>query len=526
MTAGEEQKRERRFLKAVTGLTGLTLVSRVLGLVREQVRAALLGTGAAADAFGLAILIPNLLRRFLAEGTVSTAFVPIFTGYLRKGDEEETRAFLSRFVTLISVVATATCLLGVLITPWLIETFFSSRFGEVEGKVELTVALTRMMWPYLALVSFGALLKAILNTHGVFSPSGAAPVLMNLCVIGCGLGLAERLPDPSYGLIGGFLLGGVVQVAFQVPFLLRSTPTRFHFDLHFADPGVWRVLRLMGPGVFAAGVWQVNIFVSQWIAATLDGGSLSSLQYSVRLQELVLGLFVVSVSQVSLTALARQVAAGEEEAVRETLRLGLRLVLFVTIPATAALLVLGEPIVRLLFEAGEFDARSTSMTVLALKFHALGLLPIAVARVTQQVLFARKDQRRPAAVAALAVAANVALCFALSATDLRHGGIALAGSLSAGLQALLLALIVRRDLGPLGGGAILGRVLRQALAAAAMVAALAALAGVWSPPDTRAALAGWVAFSCAAGAAVYLATAALLGAGELGKLRGRGDPSA
>ena len=151
MTSVGSERAERGLLKSIGGLTGLTLVSRVLGLVREQVRAVLLGTGAASDAFGLAILIPNLLRRFLAEGTMSTALVPIFTGYLRKGDEEQTRAFLSRFVTLLSLVTTAICVLGVLITPWLIETFFSSRFGEVEGKVELTVALTRLMWPYLLL---------------------------------------------------------------------------------------------------------------------------------------------------------------------------------------------------------------------------------------------------------------------------------------------------------------------------------------------------------------------------------------
>ncbi len=525
MTSVGSERAERGLLKSIGGLTGLTLLSRVLGLVREQVRAVLLGTGAASDAFGLAILIPNLLRRFLAEGTMSTALVPIFTGYLRKGDEEQTRVFLSRFVTLLSLVTTAICLLGVLITPWLIETFFSSRFGEVEGKVELTVALTRLMWPYLLFVSLGAVLQAILNTHGIFGPSGATPVLLNLCIIGCGLGLAERLPDPSYGLIGGFLLGGAVQVVFQVPFLLRSTPTRFHFDLHLRDPGVLRVLRLMIPGMFAAGVWQVNIFVSQLIAATLDGGSIASLQYSIRLQELVLGMFVVSVAQVILPKLSKHAADGDDAALRATLRLGLRLVLFVTIPATAALLVLGEPIVRLLFESGEFDARSTRMTVLALEFHALGLLPIALARVTQQVFFARKDQRRPATVAVLVVAANIVLCLTLSATDLRHGGIALAGSLAAGLQALLLAVLLRREVGALGGRALLGRALRLTVAAAAMAAALVALARLWPAPDTRAALAGWVALFCVGGAAVYLSSAALLGVGQLGELLRRRMPS-
>ncbi|MDP6539416.1 MAG: murein biosynthesis integral membrane protein MurJ [Planctomycetota bacterium] len=509
-------------MKSVGALTGLTLVSRVLGLVREQVRAVLLGTGAASDAFGLAVMIPNLLRRFLAEGTVSTAFVPIFTAYLRKGDEEETRAFLSRFVTLLSVVTTVVCVLGVALTPWLIETFFGGGFGEVEGKVELTIALTRLMWPYLLLVSVGAVLKAILNTHGIFAPSGATPVLLNLCIIGCGLGLADRLPDPSYGLIGGFLLGGIVQVGFQVPFLLRWTPTRIRFDWRPRDRGVLRVLRLMVPGVFASGVWQVNIFVSQLIAAGLDGGSIASLQYSIRLQELVLGLFVVSIAQVILPTLSKQAAEGDDGAVRATLRMGMRLMLYVTIPATAALLVLGEEIVRLLFESGEFDAHSTQMTVLALQFHALALLPVAAVRITQQVFFARTDQRRPALVAVVAVAVNIALCLVLARTPLRHGGIALAGSLSAGLQALLLVVLLRRTLGAFGGRDLVWRTLRLAVAAAVMVAALAALARVWPTPQARGLLALWVAVACAGGAAVYLLGAALLGVGQLGVWLRRG----
>ncbi|MEC9070954.1 MAG: lipid II flippase MurJ, partial [Myxococcota bacterium] len=223
---------ERSLLRSAGVMTIMTLLSRVLGLVREQVRAFLLGTGMASDAFGLASVIPNLMRRLLAEGAMTAAFIPVFTDYLKKGDEEDTRAFLSRFVTLLTLATTVICVIGALITPWLMETFFSSRFHEVEGKVELTVALTRLMWPYLLFVTLAAILQAILNTHRIFGPSAFTPVLLNLCIIGCGLGLQDAFPDPSYGLIGGFLVGGVVQICFQIPWLLRGTSTRFSLDLH------------------------------------------------------------------------------------------------------------------------------------------------------------------------------------------------------------------------------------------------------------------------------------------------------
>ena len=499
-------------------MTVMTLLSRVLGLVREQVRAFLLGTGAASDAFGLAAVIPNLMRRLLAEGAMTAAFIPVFTDYLKRGDEEDTRAFLSRFFTLLTLVTTGVCLLGALLTPWLVETFFASRFQEVEGKVELTVILTRLMWPYLLFVTIAALVQAILNTHKIFGPSAFTPVLLNLAIIGCGLGLAQLMPDPSYGLVIGFIVGGVLQMAFQVPYLFRGTSTRFSIDLRLNDPGVRKVLWIMIPGVLAAGIYQVNVFVSQLIASTLDGGSIASLQFSVRLQELVLGLFVVSVSQVILPTLAAQTTDEDMDGVRDTLAYATRLMLFVTLPSTAALIVLGEPIVRLLFETGAFDEDSTAMTVFALQFHALGLLPIALARVQQQVFFAAKDLKTPTKVAAVVAVVNIVGCVVLSRTSLEHGGIALAGSLAAVVNTGAFIVLLKGRLGDLSGRQLLSRAARLVLATSAMVGALEGLAWLWAAPDDRLVLVLWVGAAVVVGAVTYIAAAALLRANEFGQL--------
>ena len=511
----------RSLLRSAGVMTAMTLLSRVLGLVREQVRAHYLGTGAASDAFGLAATIPNLLRRLLAEGAMTAAFLPVFAEYQAAGDEQRARVFLSRFVTLLTLAVAVVVVAGVLITPWLIETFFSSEFRNVPGKVQLTIWLTQLMWPYLLFVSLASVLQAVLNTHKIFGPSAFTPVLLNLAIIGCGIAFAYVLPDPSYALVVGFLVGGVLQIAFQVPYLLRWTGVRIRLDFRVWDPGVRRVLWIMVPGVFSAGIYQINVFVSQLIASTLPGGAIAALQYSIRLQEVVLGLFVVSVAQVILPTLSEQTARDDRAGVVDTLAYATRLMAFVTLPSTAALILLGPPVIRLLFQFGAFDAESTARTAFALVFHALGLLPIALTRVQSQVFFAHKNLRTPALVALVAAIVNVVLCVTL-AGPLEHGGIALAGSVAAAVTAVIFGVLLHRQLGDLGGWSLLGRVGRMGLGTAAMVGALLALEQGWPPEaiESRPALALWVVAACALGGGVYVLACRLLRADELGDLLG------
>ncbi|MCC6622848.1 MAG: murein biosynthesis integral membrane protein MurJ [Deltaproteobacteria bacterium] len=500
-------------------MTAMTLVSRVLGLVREQVRAIYLGTGAASDAFGIATTIPNLFRRLFAEGAMTAAFVPIFTEYLKKSSAEETRRFLSRFVTWLTFIVTLFTILGIILTPQIIQIFFASEFANVPGKVALTITLTQIMWPYLVFVTIAAVLQGILNAHHIFGPSAFAPVLMNLGIIVGALALAEVMPDPSYALVIGFLLGGVLQLVFQVPWLFRSTPIRFGVDFHFRDPGVNRLIKVMAPGMFAAGVYQFNVFASQLIAAGLEEGSVSSLQYSIRLQELVLGLFVVSVAQVILPRLSEQTALEDHEGVKRTTSYAVRLIAFVTLPCTVLLVLLAEPIVKALFQFGAFDQRSTEATAFALRFHALGLFFIGQARVLTQVFFAYKDLKSPLWVSAGDLVVNIGLCLALS-LPLAQGGIALAASLAALVQSVALHALLARRLGSLGLGALLARVGRMALAAAVMAGALLGLDALWPAAGitSRVTLFGWLALAGALAAGTYLVCAHLAGADELDEL--------
>jgi len=513
--ATRDARASRSILRSAGVMTIMTLLSRVLGLVREQVRAIYLGTGAASDAFGLAATIPNLFRRLFAEGAMTAAFIPVLTEYLRRGDWQATRQFLSRFVTLLSCVVVVVTILGILLTPWIIETFFSSEFQHVPGKVALTIVLTQLMWPYLAFVSFAAVLQAVLNAHKIFGPSAFAPVLLNLAIIVCTVAFAYVLPDPSYALVVGFLVGGLLQIFFQVPFLFRDTPARFGLAFDFWDPGIRRVVRIMGPGVFAAGIYQINVFVSQLIASGLEGGSIASLQYSIRLQELVLGLFVVSVAQVILPSLSEHTADGDDEGVKSTLAYATRLISFVTLPATAGLILLGPPVVRLLFESGAFDAESTAQTAFALQFHAMGLLFIGQARVFQQVFFAYKDLKTPTLVAAVVAALNIVLCVAL-AVPLRHGGVALAGSVASLVNTVLFLWLLERRLGGLNLRPVYGLVGRMILATLVMTGALLLFDAVWpaASVERRLGLLGWVVCALAVAAGSYLAACALLKVNE------------
>ena len=499
-------------------MTVMTLLSRVLGLVREQVRAHFLGTGMASDAYGLATMIPNLFRRLLAEGAMTAAFIPVFIDYMKGEKWRETQAFLSKFLTLITLISAGLTVLGIVLTPWIIDVFFGS-LGEIEGKIALTVALTELMWPYLFFVTIASVLQAVLNAHKIFGPSAFTPVLLNVAIITCGVVLAEHLPDPSYGLIIGFLVGGAVQVGFQVPFLLRHTKLKLRPDFRIRHPGVRKVLFIMVPGIFAAGVYQVNVFVSQIIAATLEEGSIASLQYSVRLQELVLGLFVVSVTQVILPTLSEQTADDDTDGVKDTLTYATGLMAFVTLPATAGLVLIGPEVIALLFQYGEFDQRSTDMTSYALLFHAMGLFMIAGTRVYQQAFFAYKDMKTPALIGVVVTVVNIVLCIVLSG-PLSHGGIALAGSIAAAVNAVMLFWILRGRIGALRGGTIARRVGRITLATGVMVGALIGLEALWTAPgaDARGMLALWILTAVASATAVYIIVCRVLGVDELDEL--------
>lgn len=516
--------RRRSLLRSAGVMTLMTLLSRVLGLVREQVRSYFLGTGASSDAFGLAATLPNLLRRLFAEGATTAAFVPVFTETMKKEERNELWAFASRFLTLLTLVVTLVTVLGILLSPWLINTFFAERFQEVPGKVALTIALTQVMFPYLLLISVAAIFQGILNSFHVFAPSAFTPVLLNLAIVACAALFAEHFEDPSYAFALGFLVGGVLQLGFQIPYVWKIGG-RLRPRMRFWTPRVRQVLRIMGPGVFAAGIYQINVFVSQLLASRLHEGSIASLQYSVRLQELVLGLFIVSLTTVILPTLSGQIVDDDHEGARDTLHFSLGMLGLVTVPATVALILLGGPLVRLLFQHGAFDEASTRMTAWALLFHALGLYPIAVGRVLQQAFFAMKDQRTPMLVSAVSMVVNVGLCLALPplmAESGAHGGIAAAGAVAALVNGVILVWLLRDRIGRLDWPRVGLSLVRIGLATGVMAGALVGLSHVldMDAASGRLVLAGKLAVVGLVSIAAFGGAALLLRCPEIRELGG------
>ncbi|MBM4372172.1 MAG: murein biosynthesis integral membrane protein MurJ, partial [Deltaproteobacteria bacterium] len=439
-------------------------------------------------------------------------------GYVRGEDRRELQQFLSAFLTLFSLFLAAFTGLMILLAPWIVRTFFDG-FDTVPGKVALTILLTQLMFPYLLLVCLAAVFQAALNSFRVFAPSAATPILLNLAIILAAVALHDRFPDPSYALAVGFLAGGVLQAGFQVPWLLRLG-LHLRPSFRWSHPGLRELLRVFAPGVFSAGIYQINVFVSEVIATGLPQGTLASLQYSTRLQELVLGVFVISVTTVVLPTFARQFAERSHGQVADTLRFSLGLLALIALPATTGLMVLGEPIIRLLFQYGRFDAESTRLTTFAVLFHAPGIYFIAASRTLSQVFYGTKDLRTPAWTAGAAMLVNVGLCLAL-AGPLGNGGVAAANTLSAVVSTVLLAALLGRT-GVRAPFAAHGRTLLRALVAAGgMVAVLLGLglALPLGPELGRRALGLRLLGTILAGAAAYGLLLILLARGEVGELR-------
>jgi len=463
---------KRGVLKAAASMTVLTFVSRLLGLVREQVRGYYLGTGTSSDAFGLASTLPNLFRRLLGEGAMTAAFVPVFTGYVERGDRKQLAEFLSSFLTLFTCVTALVCVAGILLSPVIIPAFFTG-FAKVEGKIALTVLLTQIMFPYLFLVCLAAVVQGALNSFKVFSPSAFTPILLNLSIIALAVLLCRRLPDPSYGFAAGFLLGGVAQLCFQLPwFFKRVRGLRLSFD--WSHPGVKELIRVFLPGTLTAGIYQVNVFISEIIAASLKEGSIAALQFSIRLQELVLGVFVISMTTVILPTLSGQMAQGDHKGFGSTHRFALKVLALVTLPAAAGLIILRRPIVSLLFRGGAFDEQSIDMTAWAVLFHSMGIYFIGMSRSLNQAFFAMKDLKTPMLVSLASVVVDIGGSLGFS-RFLDHGGIALANSASAATSTVLMFWLLRRRGVETGLGEHLALVVRLLLACAVMWGALTGL---------------------------------------------------
>lgn len=424
-------------LKSGSMLSVLTLFSRILGLVREMVKARLMGTSALSDAFTVAFVIPNLLRRLFAENSISVAFIPTFRSYIAEKSRDEIRSFLSSCFTFISFVTAVTVVIGIAAAP-LIVPFF----GTVESE---TVLLTRIMFPYLAVISIAAFFQGILNGVKIFLPSGFTPILFNLCVIGGTWLLKDVAGNPARAMAFGVTAGGCVQACFQIPFIFKTGFTFSFTSLKkaFSNPGTRTVLKLVGPTVLGMAAYQLNDLVSTILAGNAGEGVVSSLQYSLRLQELILGIFAVSIGTVILPDLSGLAAEKRWEDFNRLLLQAVNSITLICIPVSVFSWISAEELIRLLFEGKSFSSDSVALTLAAFRQHTLGLYFIALNRVIAPAFYARKDTKSPTAAGIASFACNIVFACALVSV-LSGAGIALALSLASAANTVFLFFMMRK----------------------------------------------------------------------------------
>lgn len=461
---------EKRNIARAAGILGsATMLSRVMGMVRDMVVSRLFGAGLATDAFFAAFQIPNMLRRFFAEGALTAAFVPTFSATLARRGDEKARELANICFTLLTIVMAFITLAGILFSPVIVGMMFPG-FKAEPGKFELAVLLNRLMFPYIFFISLVALCMGILNTLRHFFTPAISTVFLNISMILAALCLRGFFEAPITALAVGVLIGGCIQLALQLP-VLWSKGFPLKPDFNFSSPEVRTIALLMLPSVFGVGVYYLNITVSAILASLLPQGSISYLYYAQRLFEFPQGVFTASVAQAVLPSMSRQAAAGDLEGMKSSLSFGVRLMLFITIPAMAGLMVCSTPIFSLIFMGGAFDYATAVNSASALLYYSVGLSFVALTRVLAPVFYALKDTKTPVYTALMAFIVNLCLSLVLMG-PLKHGGLALATTISALCNMLLLLWLLRRRIGSFGGNGIMLTALKSSAASVPMAAAV------------------------------------------------------
>ncbi|GAC1671955.1 MAG: murein biosynthesis integral membrane protein MurJ [Steroidobacteraceae bacterium] len=459
------------------GIIGLAVMcSRLLGLAREQIFAALFGGGAAMDAFTAAFRIPNLLRDLFAEGALSTAFVATFSKTIARGGDDAAWRLANKVATLTAVFLGALCAAGMVFSPELVSVLAP---GFDPQKAALTADLTRIMFPFILLVSLAALIMGMLNSKSVFGMPAMASSFFNVGSIVGGVSLGFWI-DPHFGaraLIGlgvATVFGGALQFAVQLPSLARLG-YRFRPDFRWRDAGVKAILLLMGPSVIAASTTQFNVLVNSMFASTLGDGPIFWLSIAFRLMQLPLGLFGVALGTVTLPLLSRLVVGGHMRAFRAELAQAMRLALLLTIPSTVGLIMLAEPIISVLYQHGKFDAFQAAQAAGALRFYAIGLAGYAALKVLVNAFYALDKRKTPMLVSFLAVALNLLFNWIFTfRLGWGYRGLAFSTGCIATVNFLLLYMLMRRHLGGLESRRMLRMLGKVAVAAAALMAVCAA----------------------------------------------------
>lgn len=484
---------KKSLLASGLSLSFFTLCSRILGLIREMTKASFLGTSKFADAFGIAFMIPNLLRRLFAENSISVAFIPTFRGYLedsatsgKDSDEfKKTKEFLNSTITLISFCTTVVVILGIAFSPLIIPLFLDASDSVLTAEA---VLLTRIMFPYLFVISLAAFFQGILNGVKIFSPSGFTPVLFNSIVIACtyiftplltkNVADAElRAQMAARAMSIGVLIGGCVQAIFQLPFVIK-TGWFCHFTSlkkAFKNPGTKKVIALVGPTVIGMAAYQLNDVISTALAGKAGTGIVSSLQYSLRLQELILGIFAVSIGTVILPDLSGLAKTQKWENFNRLLSQVIKIIALISIPVTFYSLVCGKEIISLVYKSKNFNDESVQLTLTAFRFHIAGLFFIAMNRVVAPAFYAQGNTKSPTLAGILGLAINMIFALILI-KPMSGGGIALALTLGSLANSVLLFVFLKKnkqiDVKAVVGGTILYSIKMAVLSVIAAIPAI------------------------------------------------------
>ena len=468
------EKKSKSIVKSGLLLTLMTFASRIMGLVREMTKASFLGTGLYADSFSVAFMLPNLFRRLFAENAISVAFIPTFKDYLAQEDTLEnkktTQEFLNATLTLVTFLTACVVTLGILLAPFIIALFckapapdtadFAAKMEYYLLEFDETTVLTRIMFPYLFLISVAAFFQGVLNTCGIFAPSGFTPVMFNGIVVASTYILAPHTSNPARAMAIGTLIGGSVQAVFQWPFIYKTGWKVGLASLKkaFTNPGTRKVMALLAPTIVGIAAYQLNDSVSTALAKRVGPGIASSLQYSIRLQELILGIFAVSIGTVILPDLSGFANKKDWTQFNTMLLQAIKIMTLISIPITAYSLVSGRELISLLYKRNQFDDNSVAMTLEIFRFHIAGLLFIALNRIMAPAFYAQKKPKLPTIAGLINFGSNILFVFILS-RPMGGKGIALALSIASFLNTIFLFVFMKKmeaiEVGRLARGTLL-----------------------------------------------------------------------
>ena len=473
-----KSSRQDKLFRSAGAVSASVLTSRVSGLIREILMARLFGSGQLYDAFVVGFRIPNLTRDLFAEGALSSAFVPTFTQYLTTKSRKDAAVLANLVATGVILVVGSLCLLGMLFSPALVN-LTAGGFGKVPGKLELTVHLTRIMFPFLLLVALAAQAMGMLNSCGRFTVPALSSTFFNAGSIAFGVALGFWLGpwlgiQPIVGMAYGIVLGGALQLCWQLPSLYKEG-FAFRFRWDTSHPGLLQIVRLMGPAILGSAAVQINVLVNSYFASgiydpvTGYNGPVGWLTYGFRFMQLPLGLFGVAIATATLPAISESASLGHIDEFRRTLSRSLGMVFLLTLPSSVGLFVLGQPMIGAIYQGGKFRAYDTQQTALALSCYAVGLAAYSAIKVLAPAFYALNDSRTPMLVSLASILINYIAASAMVRTGtLGHAGLALATSLVALFNFAALFWILRGRIGGIHGRALLASVLRIVLASLVM----------------------------------------------------------